>query len=331
LGSSGPDTIFDGGGSDVLTGRGGADVFLMDTDGRLDRITDFQPGLDRIDLSLIEGVYDPADLTMTMTATGLRIEYGSETLIVENAAGGPIDPATLDRADLFGLDRPPLALSGDSITGGSGNDILEGGLGGDVIDGGGGDDTVDGGFGNDWIEGADGQDSLSGGDGRDIISGGSGADLVDGGNGADLLFGGAEEDTLAGGAGDDLLLGGAGDDVLSGGSGQDTLRGGDGADLLDGGDGSDRLDGGPGDDSLTGGADADIFVMRPGGGSDTITDLEEGDLIDLLLMRLEMNADEMLDGHAHQVEADVVIDFGEESLTLTGVDLADLGADDFLL
>lgn len=53
---------------------------------------------------------------------------------------------------------------------------------------------------------------------------------------------------------DDRLVGTAGDDVING------MRG------------SDFIDGGAGNDTLTGGEGKDIFVLRHGGGFDTITD-----------------------------------------------------------
>lgn len=46
------------------------------------------------------------------------------------------------------------------------------------------------------------------------------------------------------------------------------------SDTLIGGGGADVLDGGAGNDTLTGGGGADTFVLRSGGGSDTITDFD---------------------------------------------------------
>ncbi|MDR3175276.1 MAG: VCBS domain-containing protein, partial [Desulfovibrio sp.] len=71
------------------------------------------------------------------------------------------------------------------------------------------------------------------------------------------------------------------DDVLNGGGGGDILFGQGGADTLDGGAGNDLLVGGAGNDSLTGGAGADVFLFRPGEGSDVITDFarDQGDIL----------------------------------------------------
>ena len=46
--------------------------------------------------------------------------------------------------------------------------------------------------------------------------------------------------------------------------------------ILTGMAGSQTLDGGGGDDVLTGGVGADVFVMRPGGGRDVVTDFQAG-------------------------------------------------------
>ncbi|MCB1358206.1 MAG: M10 family metallopeptidase C-terminal domain-containing protein [Maritimibacter sp.] len=50
-GGAGDDRLVDGGGKDVLIGGDGADVFRLKADGKTDRIRDFEPGTDCIDLS----------------------------------------------------------------------------------------------------------------------------------------------------------------------------------------------------------------------------------------------------------------------------------------
>lgn len=82
LGAGGDDFLHDGGGDDRLTGGAGADVFVFDRDGSPDRIADFQDGIDRIDVSDWGRIYTAAALTITPTATGAIVSYGSETLTI---------------------------------------------------------------------------------------------------------------------------------------------------------------------------------------------------------------------------------------------------------
>ena len=95
------------------------------------------------------------------------------------------------------------------------------------------------------------------GDIRGQITLGDGNDRYEGRTGTQTggVFGEGGSDTLLAGAGDDLLDGGAGDDLLSGGAGQDTL---------------------------TGGAGNDTFHCETGFGADVITDLDGGDVIEMV-------------------------------------------------
>lgn len=80
------------------------------------------------------------------------------------------------------------------------------------------------------------------------------------------------------------MLGGSGNDSLSGGDGADILSSGTGADKLLGGKGNDSLWGEAGNDSLWGNSDKDIFVYKPGEGTDKIMDYwyGEGDILKIL-------------------------------------------------
>ena len=86
---------------------------------------------------------------------------------------------------------------------------------------------------------------------------------------------------LAGVGGDDVLYGNDGADMLFGLAGNDTLFGQAGNDQLHGGDGDDLLNAGSGADTLTGGAGNDMFVLTDARSFDTLTDYEEGEVIDL--------------------------------------------------
>jgi len=294
-GGAGDDILRDGGGSDRLSGEAGSDIFVLDADGRIDRIIDFEQGIDRLDLSAWPMLQDVSQLEMRVEGAVLRLGYGSETLLLQGANGQAPDPALLTTAELIGGTHLPLvAMAGEagpapeipltpprSVTeaeraraaaeseakreetapseprDGAGPDRQRGGAGDDRLDGKSGDDRLWGGGGADRLLGRGGDDRLLGGEGPDRLLGGSGADLLKGQGGADRLHGGSGADRLFGGAGADQLKGKGGADRLSGGAGDDALGGGADADRLLGGAGNDRLAGGAGDDALIGGRGAD--------------------------------------------------------------------------
>ena len=145
------------------------------------------------------------------------------------------------------------------------------------------------------------------------ILGYAGNDALTGSAGPDTLRGGEGSDTVTGGAGDDgHLNGNQGNDSVSGGDGADTVYGGRDNDTLSGDAGNDRLSGDLGNDQLTGGAGADQFVIRNGGGADTVTDfsLAQGDRVLLATGTAYTNA---------VVGGNVVITVGDATITLTGV------------
>jgi hypothetical protein len=240
----------------------------------------------------------------------------------------------------------------DNLQGGSGNDILHGGNDHDQLSGGSGNDRLHGGAGNDFLTGDFGFDTLYGGTGNDTLRGGGNADwlfgedgndLLEGSVGSDRLYGGTGEDSIEGLGSDDALFGQQGNDLLSGndgndrifgGTGHDTLEGNDGNDFLSGDAGFDRLDGGLGNDSLIGGYNADTFIFADGFGQDTIADFEAlnpFERIDLSGVTAITNFADLHDNHLFQIGADVVIDTGDGStITLTGTDLSDLDASDFI-
>jgi serralysin len=109
--AGGDDILRDGFGQDTMTGGAGRDVFIMTADGSLDTITDFTIGEDQIDLSLWSMLRSSSQLTMTLRTDGMEITYGDETLIVQNADGGPIDYRDLPSSDLIGASRLPINLT----------------------------------------------------------------------------------------------------------------------------------------------------------------------------------------------------------------------------
>ena len=90
-----------------------------------------------------------------------------------------------------------------------------------------------------------------------------------------------QDSTLVGGVGNDLLRGALGSDRLFGGAGNDTLTGSGGNDELNGESGNDILEGGAGENTLSGGAGSDTFIIKPITGTNTISDFEAADSVDL--------------------------------------------------
>lgn len=109
-------------------------------------------------------------------------------------------------------------------------------------------------------------------DSNDVINGQGGNDTLSGLSGNDTLRGGEGNDSLLGGVGNDYLKGDAGNDTLFGELGNDSIKGNAGEDFLFGGKGNDTLFGGTENDTLTGGGDRDLIVVKPGDGTEIITD-----------------------------------------------------------
>ncbi|MEZ5828250.1 MAG: hypothetical protein R3D01_07640 [Hyphomicrobiales bacterium] len=205
--------------------------------------------------------------------------------------------------------------------------MLFGDAGDDLLDPGAGDDTVDGGAGTDdhvsyeftdatggiFYEGGTGSNGIAIGDaeisgdasiGTDQITG---VEIYSGTDFADVFVGGDASESIFGLGGDDDIDGGAGDDVLIGDAG---------------------------DDTLTGGAGEDVFIFGDGSGNDTITDFEAGagagDVLDLLDFGFGTFANVV--AAATDIGSDLLIQLdGDDSVTLLGVNVADLDQDDVLV
>jgi Ca2+-binding RTX toxin-like protein len=88
--------------------------------------------------------------------------------------------------------------SGDTLTGGLGDDELHGGLGNDTLTGRDGADTIDGAAGNDTLIGNNGADQLTGGPGADSFAGGAGDDVIHAEDDfADVSINGAQDNDTA--------------------------------------------------------------------------------------------------------------------------------------
>ena len=179
----------------------------------------------------------------------------------------------------------------------------------------------------------------------DITDGLAGDDTITGSAADDLIIGGFGDDTISGLAGHDAIQGGAGADSIDGGAGDDLLSGDAGADILVGGDGEDIIFGGTGSDLMTGGNDSDTFAWRSedgDGSTDTILDFTLGSggdvlqLADLLIGETDDAAtlDAYLDISSDGLSSTIVVDAdgvgsdADLTITLQGVDLTSLGAND---
>jgi Ca2+-binding RTX toxin-like protein len=272
-GGSGNDVLMDGAGMDTLTGGTGRDVFVIAADGQTDTITDFNRFEDRLDLSGWANLRSGSQLTITPTATGAEIRYGSEILILQSMNGRSLSVAMVQNLDIVGPSRlgpgfVPEVVPPMTFQGGSGADSIVASNKADTLYGGGGDDSLRGAFGDDLIQGGDGDDRLSGEDDDDGIDGDAGSDLLWGGAGHDRLRGGAGNDTAYGDGGDDTVEGDAGANLLYGGGGSDTVMGGEEGDHLWGDGENDRLYGAGGNDSAMGGDGND--TLWGGAGSDEL-------------------------------------------------------------
>jgi parallel beta-helix repeat protein len=172
VGGNGNDTIDGGAGRDVLTGGSGADVFRfsnlahsVETSSGLDRITDFNASLDKIDLI---GLGFSALVSATRTQEGeLRLAYSAAS----NRTYVRSDQSTFEfflEGDYRGQLNNSHFIFTSTLQGTSGNDNLLGTPTADLITGLAGNDT---------INGAAGNDTLIGGTGRDILTGGTGSDI----------------------------------------------------------------------------------------------------------------------------------------------------------
>ncbi len=292
----GNDDITTSDGNDVIDGGAGDDSIFA---GAGDDVIDAGAGDDTILADLGDDVIDGGE--------------GFDTLFLAQAAG----PVTVD----FAAGK----VSGEGIGSDSFMNIekLLFGAGNDIVIGNNGDDSFDGGAGN---------DQLKGGAGDDTLWGDAGDDAIDGGSGDDAVLGGIGNDVIKGGSGADRLEGEVGNDVIDAGSGNDLLFGGSGDDRLDGGSGDDRIEGGAGADVLTAGSGRDTFVFAAGFGKDVITDFRtSGSSADVLEFDLDLFADfDDAMGSAAQVGADTVFTIdADTALTLKGVQLGSLAADDF--
>ncbi len=292
------------GGTDTLTGNGGADSYdyeLAIQNVRGDHLLDFDSD-DTLSLSYYTDAAggEPNFIgTSDFTGSARQIRTyvaDGKTYVQVDVDGDRVADGTIviesGEYALTGFDiggtgsnaALHLATSQNMVSGTASGEVLSGTSGADVIRGYAGNDTINGGDGNDVIDGGRGADALSGGLGNDTYLVDNVGDTVTelANEGTDnvlssvtfTLGSNVERLTLTGtadldGTGNELdntIFGNVGNNVLSGGAGNDTLHGGDGNDTLNGGDGDDMLIGDLGNDIFNGGAGFDTVSYQSASG-----------------------------------------------------------------
>jgi len=314
FGSAGADLIFGGRGDDVALMGAGDDTFVWNPGDGSDTIE----GQDGFDTMLFNGanIAERIDISanggrirFTRDVANITMDSNDVEHITFNALGGA-DNIVVN--DLSGTDATNidinLAANGGGGDGAADTVTANATAGDDVT-------VLFGDASGVTVAGLAAQLSVTGAEAatdRIVIDGLAGDDVIE----ASGVAAGAALLTLDGGDGNDILIGGAGNDTLLGGAGDDVLIGGDGADILDGGAGDDIIISGPGD----------IIVQNFQGG------VGAGDQIDLTqFSALSDGSFDWVLEHAHETDGNVVLDFGDEHVTLIGTNLASLAGDDFLL
>lgn len=323
-GGSGNDTLIGLGGEDTLDGSIGADIF---NGGAGDDIIYIDA-----DDTIIDGGADYDQIHVRGYSAGVNINITVGNL--EYANGNTLN-------DIFDATGATWSVK---LLGQGGNDTLTGGDLADQLYGGPGNDILFGNGGDDILNASTGADQLSGGAGNDIIFMDADDTLIDGGADYDRVYanGGSAALTLnlttanveyvSGSAfGDNFDATGSTVAVkILGQDGADTLTGGNLADLIYGGAGADNITGGTGNDFLSGGgADGamDTFFFGVGWGDDTLSDFQNGeDILDLSALGTNFAALTITALGANNS----VVSFGGNSITLLGMQLADVDASDFV-
>ncbi len=102
IGGNGLDRLTDGAGADRMTGGPGLvqDVFIFVQDGRRDVITDYQDGLDKIDLTAFGDTLGFTDLVIAQKGANVTLAVMGETILVKGA-DGPLSQFDLDQGDFI--------------------------------------------------------------------------------------------------------------------------------------------------------------------------------------------------------------------------------------
>ena len=233
--------VLDGrGGSDLMAGLGGDDIYYVDEFVDDDKVIIFGEGV------FIDG--KEYRLEELFDKDGNLIFDGDRVSELEDQGTDTVRSTVSYR---LGANVENLTLLGDARLSGTGNElanVIKGNSANNVLDGGDGKDRISGGLGNDFIDGGRGDDTLDGGDGNDTYEVDSTADRVleEKNAGNDWVYAYAsftlganiERLNLRGGADIDGT-GNDGDNMLDADGGNNELDGRGGTDLMFGGKGND--------------------------------------------------------------------------------------------
>ncbi|HEY5712574.1 MAG TPA: calcium-binding protein [Allosphingosinicella sp.] len=271
------DILVGGVGADLLIGGAGADTFRYLTvgdsiSGDMDEISDFQTGVDLIDLRAFGSTL--TSISWSQQA-GIADSFSGDPIGPHNAVGGPsyhlVNIATSAGTMTLRVDGA-LSMSdfligqGQEYLGTPGADTLTGSLGDDMLNGLAGADTMIGKWGNDTYFVDDFGDTIieAPGEGYDVVA--AGVPYVLGtGVSIELLTTG----WIAGTAAIDFT-GNALAHQIWGNDGVNILNGSGGNDELFGFGGNDTLIGGTGNDTMFIDSAGDIVVEAAGEGYDTL-------------------------------------------------------------
>ena len=272
-GGAGNDTLTGSQGNDILEGGAGADVFVVSPGDGVDRVLDFELGVDLIDIT---------STGLTFANLDIRALSADSLIIYDPFANPDVGILTLDGVSVGDLSAANFIEATGApldVVGTTGDDFLRGTGASETLLGLGGNDRLRGDLGNDVMNGGDGNDTFEFNTTGDSIIEGDG---VNSGYDRVLLY----SDTIAGlthtmaeNVEAATILGSAALQV-DGNASDNWIVGNDSLSVLNGEEGNDRLDGRGGNDQLAGGAGND--VLEGGSGRDSFVFLEQDDL-DLIL------------------------------------------------
>ena len=262
------------------------------------------------------------------------VTYGAAQVGVVAQLFGAVNSAVVNPGTLGSVTLPIARSAG---TGGAEGDIL---LNVENLFGSASDDILLGSGSANVLRGLAGDDTLFGNAGDDVLEGGVGADRMDGGAGTDF----AAYSTAGSGVVADMIVlagntGDAAGDIfgniqnLRGSMFNDTLKGTFASNRLEGLGGNDVLQGRGGNDTYLGGAGNDTFVFQNGFGTEIVLDfdaLNGNEKVDLVNVTAITDFTDLFNNHLSISGGGSVITAGAGTITLLGVAVSDLDANDFI-